>query len=163
MKIIEGDILKVLPPGGVLFHQVNTLGKFGSGLALRIRRLWPDVAEHYERAVRVESDRCGDAHGLLGRFAVAWISADDHDPWALRRGVCHLFAQKTIGRAGTGRHTNYTALACALSDAAQYYSDRECFFPYGMGAGLGGGNWEFVQILIEENFPNATIVKLPNA
>lgn len=157
MKIITGDIIELLPPGGVLFHQVNTLGKFGAGLALNIRRKWPEVAEHYERLVRIEAAPYGDTSGLLGNFRVSWLKADELTPWARRRGVCHLFAQTTIGR--DRRHTNYTALARALHAAADHYAARECYFPHGMGCGLGGGDWTFVQALIEENFPNAIIVQ----
>lgn len=149
MKQIIGDILELLPPGGVMFHQVNTLGKFGAGLALNIRKKWPTVAADYETF-------CATHSPCLGDYKVSEVP-DAPSTQTRRRYVAHLFGQDSIGRDKL--RTNYTALAEAMQQLRCDYQWRPCYFPYKMGCGLAGGNWDFVQILIEENFPDATIVK----
>lgn len=153
MNIVEGDILKLLPSGGVLFHQVNTLGKFGAGLARQIKKKWPEIAKDYTDYCKTK-----DELYLAGTYLKSDVQTDTYLAYTARRCVIHLFAQKTIGK--TGRHTIYTLLAIALAAAAPAYRNRPCYFPYKMGCGLGGGDWNIVQTLIGENFPNATIVRL---
>lgn len=142
LAYIVQDILTV--KGGVIFHQVNTLGVMGAGLALQLRKKWPVVFDEYK-------EFCNSGKQALGAWLVTKVSP------ALR--VCHLFAQDEVGTHK--RMTNYTALARALAGAAlgtALHGPR--FFPWQMGCGLAGGDWKFVQLLIEENFPDAIICKL---
>lgn len=158
MKSVSGNILEICTPGGVLFHQVNTLGAFGRGLAKQIRDRWPDVADDYEHFCMKATN---NPDGLLGTYLISVPEEDDLAPYVMRRQIVHLFGQKSIGGPNTGRHTNYTALAEALKGTARYLRNKDCYFPDHLGCGLGGGDWLFVMQLIEENYPNATIVKLP--
>lgn len=151
---IRGNILTVAPLGAVIFQQVNCKGVMGSGLAKQIVGQWPEIKVRYSSIC----SRSGSAN--LGKF-FAWDVAEDVEtlPAYQWRTIVNLFGQDNYGRSGK-RYTNYTALTHALKSAARYYATRPCYFPHGLGCGLGGGKWEFVQELIEENFPDAVIVQL---
>lgn len=149
MKIVTGNILELLPRGALLFHQVNTLGVFGAGLARQIRDKWPSVAKSYHAYTANASPCLGDH----------WISVveEDGDAGYKSRHVVHCYAQDGVGT--DKRYTHYTSLAKIFSDLRM--TQQPCYFPYKMGCGLAGGDWNIVSVLIEENFPDAVIVRLP--
>ena len=76
--------------------------------------------------------------------------------------IYNVFGQFDCGSDGK-RYTDY----CALNEAFksfQYLVDTfklPVYFPYYMGAGLGGGDWNVISKMIEHYFPDAIICKLP--
>lgn len=160
MRITHGDLLDA-PPGAIIFHQVNTLGIMGAGLALQIKRKWPEVFKEYQAYC---TSRTLAPRGMKGTLLGTWLIGCPNDqlelPNAKMRQVCHLFAQDHLRKSlQEPRATNYTALAMALQSSAVHWAHRPCYFPYGMGCGLAGGDWKVVSALIEENYPNAILVR----
>jgi len=49
MKIINRDLLTI--ESGIIAHQVNCQGKMGAGLALKIRKKYPQVYEYYKQNI----------------------------------------------------------------------------------------------------------------
>lgn len=142
MKVIEKDILTVAE--GYIFHQVDVTYAMGTGLAKQIRDKWPRLDE------RVRS-----ARPTLGRcyvFQPYWQKD-------ILLYVVSLVAQATMGR--TGKHTLYWAFVEALQHFRRISltEPSDCYFPWGIGCGLGGGNWAVVRALIEEQFPEAIICR----
>ena len=134
MKVIVGDITEV--KHGYICHQVNCKRVAGAGLALQIRRKWPDWYTHYlaTKPVLGKADVYKVGNGLY---------------------VVSLYAQNGYGRAG--RYTDYDALRKSL-EAIKHLDDL--YIPYGMGAGLAGGDWSMILSILEEIVPHATLVRL---
>lgn len=153
MKVIIGNILDV--PTGLIVHQVNCLGYMGRGLAKDIKEKWRWVYDTYKRLCLLNQ---GLEDTLLGR--VQGVRVKD-DPLLM---VVNLFSQKTIGRGGV--FTNYTAMEDGLARLAEILKGRTDLqnlpvcFPYGIGCGLGGGDWSQVRPMLERFFPNGLLYSL---
>ena len=136
---INDDILNVRE--GIIAHQVNCKRVAGAGLALQIRSKYPDWYTSYRnRAPQL---------GICSLFKVSDTLM-----------IASLYGQYGYGR-GT-MHTDYRALEDALLNL---YIWRDMVsmiisFPFGMGCGLAGGDWDIVSDLIEKYFPNDNIYKL---
>ena len=64
MSEIDGDILDVTK--GVICHQVNTRGIAGAGLALQIRKKYPEWYKWYQALFRA------DTRPRLGQVRLGW-------------------------------------------------------------------------------------------
>ena len=151
MTEVQGNILDYVGKVDVISHQVNDKGIMGGGLALQIKESYPNVFEAYKSyCENVPEDK------LLGECAI--VNFDSSST------LCaNLFGQ-SLG--GSGRQTNYEALYIALEFLQEFVSTvglKSVAFPYGMGCGLGGGDWRIVRAMIESVFENTgievTIVK----
>jgi hypothetical protein len=143
MEVINKDILTV--GRGIICHQVSTKGVARAGLAKALFDTYPEIGKLYRR----------DPPGL-GEVAL-W--AVRHDLW-----ICNLAGQLGYGRGR--RFTDYDSVERGLEKlerivnsfhGAAVLGELPIYFPYGMGCGLGGGDWEVVSKLIESVFPDATI------
>jgi len=141
------DILSV--PGGVIVHSANAKGVMGAGLALAIRERWPRVYTLYRSAVERGAMRLGDCM-VMQVGPSLWVAT--------------LIGQEDYGREPGTVYTDYAAvrsglklLATAL--AGMKIQDQPVYFPFRMGCGLGGGNWDIVHQLILDQFPQAMICR----
>lgn len=152
MQIINQDILQI--EYGIIGHQVNCQGKMAAGLAGEIARKWPVAKEQYLQSLQEDAGR--DRLPILGSCATGRVGGTDSKPLM----VAHLFSQNRYGRKK--QHTNYLALGQALHSLwhSGYNRDLTIYLPYGLGCGLGGGDWEQVLSLIERECPGATICKI---
>jgi len=142
MKVVRGNILDFTE--GIICHQVNCKRVAGSGLALQIRNKYPGWWERYRTTIA--------SPGACDLYRVPTVS--------------FLWIASLYGQDGYGtdrRYTNYDHLDNALFELKQlaliYASNYPIYFPYGMGCGLGGGEWKIVSKLIEKHFPGAVIVR----
>lgn len=138
----SGDLAK--DPTLVKVHQVNCQGVMGSGVAKSIRAEYPKVYKAYKRLCETK-----DTSELLGNAQFVDVG--------FNTVVVNLFGQLNYGR--NGLYTDYKALKRALKEikyVLTYVSDYifydEMAFPYMIGCGLGGGNWNIVQSLILNEF-----------
>ena len=119
---------------GVFCHQVNCQKTMGAGIAKQIRNKYPEVYKAYEER----------KYPYLG--AVDWVITHDG------RVCVNMYAQSDYGR--NARYTNYIAFAQCLTELAEYLipvsKDTIVAFPYGIGCGLGGGDWRVISALIED-------------
>jgi hypothetical protein len=141
VNIIIGNILDV--KSGVIAHQVNCKGVMGAGLALQIRKKYPEVYLEYK-------DCCDTGYARLGSCLILPVDG---------LSIANLFAQNGYGR--TGVHTDYMALSNCLSGLNEWANGCDIHIPYGIGCGLAGGDWDVVSVLIDKYAPNATVWKLP--
>lgn len=147
-KIITGDALDLVGrSGGVLLHQTNCIRVAGAGIALQIRNRWPS----WFNAFRADGRKLGDATLFRAqKYPAVWIG--------------NLYAQQSIGRGS--QQTSYRALESALDTMAALIAtsapDTPIYAPFGMGSGLGGGNWMIISRIINERLPATILVRLPD-
>ena len=142
IKVMNGDILNAKET--YLVHQVNCVGAMGRGLALAIRNKYPDVFRRYQQYCEEHRSR-----ELLGK--VLLIPTDDG------KVICNVFGQNGYGTST--QQTDYAALSKAFMSLATIVPANETMaIPYGMGCGLGGGNWSIVSNMITEIFKHHSIV-----
>lgn len=142
MKVIKKCLIQALKDNDIdtAVHQVNCRGVMGAGLAKQIRRQYPKVFRVYKKLVR-------QTPNLLGKVQVVELN---------NRSIVNLFGQDGYGR---GTHTNMEALEKGLGAIAQMDLGN-VGLPYGMGAGLAGGDWAKIQSLIADHLPEATLFRL---
>lgn len=137
MKIVCGDILAI--NHGVIVHQVNCKKVMGAGLALQIRRKYP---QHFADYMAAEPK--------LGDIVVTRIHSTLY--------IVGVYGQYSYGRYGL--HTNYSALRIAMIKAAQFAAQKNLplYIPYGIGCGLAGGDWNRVAAILSD-IPNCLVVR----
>lgn len=141
MKEIQGDILTPVTDGTptVVCHQVNCTGVMGAGLAKQIKDRFPEV-------FRVYKERCSiwrqNPQANLGHVQFCSILGGDGYI------IANIFGQLYYG---TGkRQTDYDALRDGLRRVSEAFSNATIRIPYGMGCGLGGGDWDIVLGIIQD-------------
>jgi hypothetical protein len=109
----------------------------GSGIAKQIREKWKAVYDMYMNV----SDPT-----RLGHIQKVYIS----DPIVNIRCVINMFSQENYGYDGR-RYTSYDAFWNCLGEIkAQVSKGSKIGFPYGIGCGLGGANWQVISQMIIE-------------
>lgn len=135
MEIVNGNILDM--NCGIICHQVNCKKVAGSGLALQIRKKWPKWLDDY-----ISYD------GNLGEVRIYKIND--------KLKIANIYSQYNYGR--NKLYTNYESLEKCFIFLNTL--NEKIYIPYGIGCGLGGGDWNIVYDIICKNIPNAVIVKL---
>lgn len=150
LKYKVGDLIDALKSGEVssIGHQANCFCTMNSGVAKAIRLEFPHA---YQADCFTEK---GDKGKLGTLTAVEYIRDDD------TVGIIYnLYGQYNYGYDAKG-YTNYEALRGALLnmridlDGAVSLSGedwKKVGFPK-IGAGLGGGDWDTIERIIEEVF-----------
>jgi len=154
MQIIQQDMLELR--SGVLFHQVNCEGFMGGGIARALADKYPSLEEKY-RDFCDSTRREGDDRTLLGKVQLVQINYD--------LSICNVFGQ--VNTSSSSRQTSYDGTVQAFErivHARERYTHSTfarlpLYFPYKMGCGLGGGNWNIYSAIIGEFFPDAIICK----
>ena len=140
MKIINKDITTVTK--GFIVHQTNCF-TMGSGLAKSLYLKYPIIKEAHSKFVK--SMPAIDCLGKVG-FIMA----------AEELCICNLYGQYNYGYDG-GRYTDYHALKTGL-ETINDHTPPFCliYIPYGIGAGLGGGDWNVIYQIIESVFSKSS-------
>ena len=139
MYFVTGDLLNA--PVDYICHQVNCQGRMGSGIAKQIKERWPIVYEKYEKLHRQYLVKGGVTY-LHGQSQI--VPINDH------QSVINMFAQLFYGYDGK-RYTSYDAFwACLGEIKEQVPKGSKIGFPWQIGCGLGGANWEVIMTMIEE-------------
>lgn len=128
---------------GYVLHQVNCRGAMGGGLAAQLRKKFPDCYTPYKKLCDETEPEL--KFTLLGQ---AQILLMDSGPF-----IVNLFGQ--LHTSHTQRETEYHALYMALLQfkfAIRESSVLPIYVPYGLGCGLGGGDWAIVSKIIEHVF-----------
>lgn len=157
IKVIKGDICKI-KENALIVHGVNCQGVMASGVALALRKEYPEIYKSYSAKV---SD-VGISGLLLGQVDYVEIDEDLH--------IANAFTQYTYGRIPGKRYVDYEAVQIAFEDINKYltqctFGDNvlRLYFP-AIGAGLGGGNWNTIETIISNTVDqkfDPTLVLLP--
>lgn len=148
----------------LIAHQVNCQGAMGSGVAKQIRMLFPGAYAYY-RSVWEGSK--GSSEKLLG---TTWISVEN-TPDGQEVFVANMFAQDRYGYEGK-QYTDYTAFRKCLAQLRAFADtfrrthgrELQIAMPYRIGCDRGGGDWNIVSKIINEELGtlNITLYELPN-
>lgn len=147
IRIVNGDIFQ--SGADVIVHQVNCQGVMGSGVAKQVREKYPNVFQKY----RELCNRYKDAHNESGLLGVAQIVQTDNGS---TKYIANLFAQNNFGYDGKC-YTNYEALRKCLAYVAQQFRHSTIAIPYLMACHRGGGDWDMVSKMIEEEFEGCDV------
>lgn len=135
----------------VICHQVNCQGVMGSGIAKEIRNRFPSAYTEFRKSFL-------NGKAKLGNIDLTF----DHDEYHQRTGcwlfICNMYSQDNYLPRGI-QHTNYDAFRSCIHKLKEELNKRwhgrddiTIGFPYGIGCGLGGGDWLIVRSIIEQEF-----------
>lgn len=127
-------------PVDYICHQVNCQGRMGSGIAKQIRERWPVV---YEAYITLYNTKGIDVrYELLGEIQVVNVESN--------RNIINMFGQESYGYDGR-RYTSYDAFWACLGEIKEKVpKGSKIGFPYKIGCGLGGANWQVIFQMIME-------------
>jgi len=139
-----GNAAFPLKDATVIAHVVNNKGKWGKGFVLALSEMYPAAEKEYKNWA---SGRTEQAF-LLGEVQFVSVAPGS------RIFVANMLAQDGIRKSANDKTTylSYEALDRCLT-ALKEFSLRERLsiqMPR-IGAGLGGGDWEKIKSLLEEN------------
>ncbi|UOD30853.1 macro domain-containing protein [Massilia violaceinigra] len=137
MKTINGDLLQLALDGNfdVIVHGCNCQCQMGKGIALSIKRLFP------EAFAADQSTAKGDA-AKLGTISVAHIQRDGRT-FTIVNGYTQFHWR------GDGNKADYAAIAGVMRDVKKQFKGKRIGYPK-IGAGLAGGDWARIVPIIEE-------------
>ena len=140
----QGDLLTVSE--GIIVHGCNAQRAMGSGVALAIKKKYPEAFQAYAEEEALYPGK------------TIWYDAEDH--YGKQLFIANCITQDKYGRDGV-RYVNYAALVKCFMEV---FSKAWCYgydvnFPK-IGAGLGGGNWEIIEQLIIDCDPENKVKKI---
>lgn len=140
IEIVQGDILE--SGKNIICHQVNCRGVMGSGLAQQVRKKFPVVYEEYLETIK-------NTPNPLGHTIFSEVGED-------------LFVASLFGQDGYGRdkqYTDYDALRKGLKTVCWFakLKNYSVAIPFGIGCGLGGGDWDVVYKIICDVFSDTNV------
>lgn len=139
MKIeyIKGNLVEASE--AIIAQGCNAQGVMGSGAAKDIRNKWPEVFKPYATHCK----RCKEPLGTIS-FTATW---DDE------KMIANMITQRFYGRDGK-QYVDYDAIRKAMAflnkRAGMYSGPPHRVAMPKIGAGLGGGDWEIISKIIEE-------------
>jgi len=139
LKIINGSLLD--SDCQYIAHQCNCYSRRGAGLANAIFKAFPWADVYSSR-----SERGNDA-SLFGSITV------HGDPKRNQRYVINIYGQLKPGKQSPGLDSaasRLQAISKALEQIAELPGLESIGFPYGIGCGLAGGDWNEYEKLLED-------------
>lgn len=147
IRIVNGDIFQ--SDADIIVHQVNCQGVMGSGVARQVREKYPYVFQKYqELCSRYKAEH--NEKGLLGTAQI--VKTDSNS----MKYIANLFAQENFGYDGKC-YTNYDALRQCLALVSERFKHASIAIPYLMACHRGGGDWNKVSKIIEEELEGCNV------
>jgi len=137
MKQISGDLLQLALEGrfDVIVHGCNCQCQMGKGIALSIKRLFPEAY----------AADCATARGdltKLGTISMAQVR---------RNGTAFYIVNgyTQVHWRGTGVKADYAAIRSVMNAVKLEFSGKRIAYPK-IGAGLAGGEWTTIRAILAE-------------
>ena len=125
----------------IFCHQTNCCGVMGAGIASQIKNVYPEVAEADKIYCKLSAK---EGKKILGTNI--YVKTKDG------RTCVNMYAQQDYGT--NSRKTDYVAFQACLDRLTSKLSissiDLKIGFPYGVGCGLGGGDWNIICEMISK-------------
>ena len=140
MPVQEGDLTQCK---GILFHGCNAQGVMGAGVALALKKKWPEVFMAYRQLYQEQGNQL-----KLGQ--VAWAHPEE-GIW-----VANGITQQYYGRE-LRRYADLKAIKHSAQIVARKARETQLPVFYSLiGCGLGGLLWEEVEPILNEAFEGLT-------
>ncbi|GMO66840.1 MAG: hypothetical protein Ta2D_12730 [Rickettsiales bacterium] len=139
IEYINGDVFN--NDCDIMIQQVNTFGIMESGLALQVKKKFPDVYIEYKNYCM---QFLSNMRQLLGTIRIGYTE---------NFLIAHLFCQNGIN--SSQQTTDYDRMfECfiRLKDYMLSNNFKKLAIPYKIGCGNGGGKWEIVEEKIKKAF-----------
>lgn len=147
IQLVKGNLLE--SNCDYICHQVNCMGRMRSGIAKQIREKWPVVYQNYMAKCNFDYKDYLRPELLLGDIQIVGLW-EDFEKETNHQSVINMFSQYNYGYDGK-RYTSYDAFwGCLGLIKEAIPKGRKIGFPYGIGCGLGGANWEVIYTMIKE-------------
>lgn len=137
MKTVRGDLLQLAAEGhfDVIVHGCNCQCQMGKGIALSIKRRFPEAYRADLATAKGERDK-------LGGYSQARVSENGHS-----FVVVNAYTQ--FHWRGEGVRADYDAIGRAMRAIAREFQGARIGYPL-IGAGLAGGDWSVIAQIIDE-------------
>jgi O-acetyl-ADP-ribose deacetylase (regulator of RNase III) len=149
MKVIKGDLIKMALRGefDVIVHGCNCQCVMGGGIARTIRKTFPEAYEADCELGKSASDR-------LGHLSQATVAVQNAKKLLT---IVNAYTQFSFG---LGVQVDYDAIRSCFKEIKTKFSGKKIGYPK-IGAGLGGGDWERISKIIDEELAgeNHTLVE----
>ena len=148
ITIMDGDLFNA--PDGLICHQVNCKGNMGRGVAKTFREKYPRAYYRYLSMCQTST-----AATLLG---ICLFNKEDDNHIS-----CSMFAQNDW-RGRNVCNTNYGAFRECCNEIKEFIihnklsRDYSINMPYGISAGLGGGDWDIIYSILDEEFQGFNLI-----
>lgn len=179
IKYVTGDLFDLFPyttpTHKIIPHICNDLGAWGSGFVVPLGNKWPEAKLQYKQWFKSKyAEFCGESFAL-GNFQSVRVQVGGVPQYAGHESgpifVLNMIAQVGVIRPDNPRPINYAALGHAMHQIGQRLAksrengfDPEIHCPC-FGAGLAGGNWDFIELLIHDAWVRqgipVTVYQLP--
>lgn len=124
----------------VIAQQVNTIGVMGAGLAAEISNAYPNVKTEY-----IAHTKTHTPDALMGTVFLVNMTTVS---------IANIYGQRTIRKNQWDKrmHTEPDMLKQGLHTLFEqcHRFNKSLAIPYGIGCGLGGGNWNDIYAYIQE-------------
>ncbi|MCD6436369.1 MAG: hypothetical protein J7L15_08315 [Clostridiales bacterium] len=146
LKTVIGDVTnpQLTTPNEVVIipHCCNTLGVMGAGVALALKKKWPNVYKIYKEYP-------------MGLGEVSFVDVGDEQDENIKTVVANMIGQYKIRSIDNPKPVRYLALAMAMAKIVEFiggHGDDSKFVIHcpKFGSELAGGNFEFILELIRE-------------
>ena len=138
MEKLKGDLVELAKQGKfqVIVHGCNCFCTMGAGIAKQIKKHFPEAFKADLATQKGDSDKLGD-------LSSAECKVQDGKSLIVVNGYTQFHWK------GSGRKVDYKALRQVFKKVKSNYSGQKIAYP-AIGAGLAGGDWEKISLIIEE-------------
>ena len=148
MKELQGDLIKMACDGefDVIIHGCNCQCQMGRGVALSIKKLFPEAYKADRETVKGTRDKLGEYSSVKVRHnQTEFVIVNAYTQYHWR---------------GDGVKADYEAIRRVMRKIRSDYSGKRIGYPL-IGAGLAGGDWKIIRSIIEEELSgeNHTLVR----
>lgn len=137
MKAVNGDLLQLAMQGAfdVIVHGCNCYCQMGRGIALSIKRQFPEA--YAADCLTVKGDV-----GKLGSISVAEVTRGE-------RSFVVVNGYTQIHWRGDGVKADYDAIRSVMRELKNRFAGQRIGYPK-IGAGLAGGDWQTILAIVED-------------
>ena len=161
-KEIKGDLIKLAQRASfdVIAHGCNCFCQMGAGIAPQMAKAFScnDPEKYHGESISFP-DKRGDMAKLGNIESYAWFVFDEEGN-RKRLEVVNAYTQYKYGRNhkdGDKNPVDYAAIEMCMKKMNYRFKGKHIGLPK-IGAGLGGGNANIIQRIIEENTQDLEVV-----
>lgn len=143
IPIVKGDILEAKEY--IIIQNVNAQGVMGAGLALQLRKKYPEMFESYRRYCNTPNR--AELLGTVHKYFVLGDNINKPD-----RVVMNIVGQLRYGR--NSLQLDYDAFERGVIEVAEFARRmyKPTAIPHRIACGLAGGDWSRISAILNRHF-----------